>query len=308
MQRNAIQNNVFGNLNPEDMSKIQKKVVPDSRLRLCSTFMAPSREIVPIAECLVAYDTKTDAIVKFISAFIPPPRDNAHKGVKYLISKDERGEHKPVVIAWNGQKKEGSFWNPHFLTAYLDFGKLPLTCETAEFRVLRVYRAGIRATARFELLNFAMPAPGHDVDKHTMHVEAPFNSVPPIQLARCYKHLYWWQKQIVGHLGEFAGVDLLAALGLGIKRNLDQAVARGAMTPEVKEDILHDHSEDPVEVSEPLSASFGLGKTNMVEADEGQDFYVPDNPMLKTLPYKDAEDETENEGKENEEQAVQLYD
>jgi hypothetical protein len=301
MKRNEIQNSVFGNLKPEAMTKIEKSVVPDSRLRLCSTFMAPSREIVPIAECLVAFDTKTDAIVKFISAFIPPPRDNSHKGVKYLISKDGGGEHKPVVIAWSGVKKEGSFWNPHFLTAYLDFGKLPMTCETAEFRVLRAYRAGIRTPARFELLAFDMPAPGHDVDKHTMRVESPFNSVPPIQLTRCYKHLYWWQKQIVGHLGEFAGVDLAAALGLGIKRSLDQAVAQGAMTPDVKDEILHDHSDDPVEVTESLGESFALSGKNMVQAEEGQDFYVPDNPMLKTLPHKE-EDQAE------EEQAVQLFD
>jgi hypothetical protein len=310
-QRNAIQNNVFGSLKPEDMSMIQKKVVPDSRLRLCSTFMAPSREVVPIAECLVAYDTRSDTIVKFISAFIPPPRDNAHKGIKYLISKDDAGDHKPVVIAWNGIKKEGSFWNPHFLTAYLDFGKLPMSCETAEFRVLRAYRAGIRAPARFELLAFDMPKPGHDVDKHTMQVEAPFNSVPPIQLARCYKHLYWWQKQIIDHLGAFAEIDLMSALGLGIKRNLDQAVAQGALSSEVKDDILHDHSDDPVEeVSESLGESFARSGKNMVQANEGEghDFYVPDNPLLKTMPHKADEDEDTTEEKENEEQAVQLYD
>jgi len=293
MQKNSLQNNVFGNIKFEDMKKIEKNVVQDSRIRLCSTLMTPSREVVPIAEALVAYDTKTDTIIKFISAFVPPPRDNAHKGVKYLISKDaQTGEHKPVVIAWNGQKKEGSFWNPHFLTAYLDFGKLPMTCESAEFAVLRAYRAGIRTPARFELLAFDMPNPGQDVDKRTMDVVAPFNSVPPIQLARCYKHLYWWQKQIIEHFGAFAGVDLMSALGLGIKRKLDQAVAQGEMTKEVEEDILHDHSEDPVAMEEPLGTSFELSGKNMVPAEDGKDFYVPDNPMLKTMPDREEEEES----------------
>jgi hypothetical protein len=305
MKQQAIQNNVFGNLKTEDMKKIEKNVVKDSRLRLCSTLMTPSREVVPIAECLVAFDTKSDAIVKFIAAYVPPPRDNAHKGIKYLISKDSQtGEHKPVVIAWNGQKKEGAFWNPHFLTAFLDFGKLPMACETAEFRVLRAYRAGIRAPARFELLNFEMPPPGQDVDKHTFEVEAPFNSVPPIQLAKCYKHLFWWQKQIIEHLGQYAGIDLMSALGLGIKRKLDQAVAQGTMTPDVEEDILHDHSEDPVEMTESLGTSFELSGKNMVEAEEGEgkDFFVPDNPLLKTTMAGKEEDET------REEQSVELFD
>jgi len=302
MKKNEIQNNLFGNVNSADMRKIQNKVVSDSRIRLCSTLMTPSREIVPIAEALVAFDPTTDTIVKFISAFIPQPKDKSHKGIKYLISKHaETGEHKPVVIAWNGQKKEGSFWNPHFLTAHLDYSKLPMTNENTEFRIFRTYRAGIRVPARFELLKFNSPEPGQDVDKRTLRVEAPFNSVPPIQLTKCYKNFFWWQKQIINQLGIFAGVDLCSALGLGIKRKLDQAVQKGEMTPEVQENILHDHSEDPVEVSEPLSASFGLGKANMVEADEGQDFYVPVNPMLQTMPHKETEEETEEE-------TVELFD
>jgi hypothetical protein len=304
MKNNNIQNNVFGQLNSADMQKIKSKVVADSRIRLCGSYMAPSREIVPVAEALVAFDPHSGSIVKFISAFIPPPRDNSHRGIKYLISKHaETGGHKPVVIAWNGQKKEGSFWNPHFLTAHLDYSKLPMTNEAAEFRVLRAYRAGIRAAHRFELLSFEMPKPGQDVDKRTMYVEAPFNSVPPIQLTKCYKNFFWWQKQILEVLGLFAGVDLMSSLGLGIKRKLDQAVAAGNLSPEMEEDILHDHSDDTVEeVKESLAESFGIG--GMVKAEEGADFYVPDNPLLKTMPHKEeaVDEETVDE------ETVELYD
>jgi hypothetical protein len=134
-----------------------------------------------------------------------------------------------------------------------------------------------------------MPKPGQDVDKRTMRVEAPFNSVPPIQLAKCFKQIYWWQKQIVNQIGIFAGIDLCSALGLGIKRKLDKAVQQGTMSAQVAEDILHDHSED--EVSEPLAVSLGLGSANMVKAEEGQDFYVPTNPMLKTMPDREEEEE-----------------
>ena len=280
--KNEIQNGIFGG--DAANQQLKKLVIKDSRIRLCATVLTPSREIVPIAEALVAYDTQTGTIVKFISAFIPPPADGSHHGIKYLISKDAKtGEHKPTVIAWKG-KKDSGFWNPHFLTAFLDYSKLPMAYEHAEFRVLRAYRAGLRAPARFELLAFDTPQAGQDVDKHTMVVECPFNSVPPIQLARCYKHLFWWQKQILNEIGLFSGVDLMAALGLGIKRKLDQAVAKGDMTPEMEEEILHDHSQDPVEMEEPLRASFGLPATHMVAAEEGdgKDFYVPDNPLAKT--------------------------
>jgi hypothetical protein len=288
--KHEIQNSLFGG---DAANQLKKLIIKDSRIRLSATVRTPSREIVPIAEALVAYDTQTGTIIKFISAFIPPPVDGAHCGIKYLISTDrETGLHKPVVIAWQG-KKDSGYWNPSFLTAYLDYSKLPMAYEHAEFRVLRAYRAGLRAPARFELLAFDTPPAGQDVDKHTMTVECPFNSTPPIQLARTYKHLFWWQKQILNEIGLFAGVDLMAALGLGIKRKLDQAVAKGDMTPAMKEEILHDHSEDPVEMEEPLRASFGLPGKRKGAAEEG--FYVPDNPLAKTAGAEEAEEEEEME-------------
>ena len=303
MKKNdKIQNNVFGQLNSADMQKIEKRVIPDSRITLCSTRLTPSREIVPIAEALVAYDTRKDKIIKFISAFIPPYKRACHQGIKFLLSKNAKGEHKPVVIAWQGKKKEGTFWNPHFLTGFLDYSKLPMACAHAEFRVLRAYRSNLRVPARFELLKFNTPKPGEDVDKRTMHVEIPFNSVPPIALAGSYKGLFWWQKEIVTEMSNFSGVNMLTALGIGINSKLTEAVQNGVMSEQVKEDILHDHSEDPVEaveeVSESLAESFGV----RVKAEDGQDFYVPENPMLKTMAEKDVYAE------EEEEDLVEFYD
>lgn len=294
MKNSTIDNGLFGKVETSKMEALQKSAIKDSRIRLCGSLMAPSQEVVPIAEALVAFDPTTDTIIKFIAAFIPPSPWCSHKGVKYLISKHANGEHKPVVIHHDGVKKEGAYWNPHFLTGFLDYTKLPMSNEHAEFRVLRAYRAGIRTPARFELLTFKQPEPGQDVDKRTMAVEIPFNSVPPIQLAYCHKSLFWWQKQLVGELGDFSGVDLTTVLGLGIKRKLDKAVQTGVISETIAEDILHDHSEDPVEVSESIAASFGVA--NMVSAeDEGSDFYVPTNPLLMS-------------DKEEEEELVDLHD
>lgn len=296
--RNQIENGIFGKLSAEQMGKVKAEVIPDAKIRLCGTLMTPSRDIVPISEALVAYDPVSDTIVKFIAAFIPPHPNAPHQGVKYLVSKDHCGDHKPVVITNNGkadrkQNKGGKkmFWNPHFLTAFLDYSKLPMNVAQAEFRVLRVYRAGLRVKHRFELLAFDTPKVGENVDKKTMRLELPFNSVPPIALARCYKAMFWWQTQILFELSDFSGVDLSVALDLGIKRKLDQAVQTGTMAPEVEEAILHDHSEDPVEgeVSEPLSVSLGIN--NMVQPEEGKPFYVPDNPLLQTMPEKEYEEE-----------------
>lgn len=285
-----IQNNVFGQLNSAEMQKIEKQVVPDSRIRLCSTLLTPSREIVPIAECLVAYDTRTDTISKFIAAFVPQYNGSSHMGIKFLLSKTQTGNHKPVVIAWHGKNKEGTYWSPHFLTGFLDYAKLPMMCGDAEFRVLRAYRSDLRAPARFELLTFTHPGQGKDVDKRTMRVEMPFNSVPPINLVGSYKGLFWWQQAIVTEMSRFSGVNMLPAIGIGISNKLTQAVQQGVMSEQVKEDILHDHSEDPVEeVVESLGESFGV----RVKAEDGQDFYVPANPMLQTMPHKEEEVEEE---------------
>lgn len=296
MNNNQIDNNVFGKLDAAQLSQIKSQVIPDAKIRLCGTLMTPSREIVPIAEALVAYDPQSDTIVKFLAAFIPPHPRATHDGVKYLISKDEDGQHKPIVITHDKNKKNKNnpskkmFWNPHFLTAFLDYEKLPVYCAHAEFRILRAYRAGLRVPYRFELLAFDIPNPGDNVDKKTMQVEVPYNSVPPIHLARCYRTMFWWQKQIVAEISDFSGVDLSTALGLGIKRKLDQAVKAGHMAQAVEEEILHDHSEDPVEVSEPLSVSLGIN-TNMVKDEEGKSFFVPDNPMLKNVKEEEEEEE-----------------
>ena len=92
---------------------------------------------------------------------------------------------------------------------------------------------------------------------------------------------------------DFSGLDITTALGLGIERKISQAVRAGAITPVIEKEILHDHSEDPTEeVSEPLSVSLGVNLgVNMVEDEEGKPFFVPDNPMLKTMPEKEEEEE-----------------
>jgi hypothetical protein len=325
MKKNSsINNGLFNNVTPSKMEAIRNNVVRDSRIQLWSWFETLSKEEVPVAEALVAYDSSTDTVVKFIAAFIPPYKDSRHQGIKFLISEYDNGEHKPMAIHHTGKKKKlEHWWNPNFQVAYLDYSKLPALNENAEFRVLRAYRAGIRTRARFELLAFPTPAAGQDVQRNSRYVEAPFNSVPPIRLAYCHKKLYEWQKRIINEIGMFSGVDLGTALGLGIKHKLDKSVKAGLISNAVVDEILHDHSEDPIdekydipvnpmlqtvgaseeEFSESIAESFGVSNMEQHEDEEGRDYYVPPNPLLKTMPEKEEEEEEEEE-----EELVDLYD
>ena len=263
-----INNNLFGGLSSEKLAAVSNAVVKDSPIRLCSTYLTPAREVVPICEALVAYNPEKDEIVKFISAFVPGYPGAAHQGVKFMISKNHQdGSHRPVVVK-NKPGQSGFYWNEVFQTAYLDYGKLPATIQS-EFRVLRAYRQGIRTRARFELLSFDHPAPGQPVDKRTMKVEQMWNGCPPIALAQAFKGLFWWQEMVVNFISQFSGVDLTSCLGLGIARTLASSVS-----PAQLNDLLHDHSE---EVSEPLSVTFG--GVNMVTPEEGKPFYAPEIPV-----------------------------
>lgn len=309
-KRNKLDNGIFSKVTSKQMESVRAVVVPDTRINLASTLLTPSRDIVPIAEALVAYDTKEDKIVKFIAAFIPPHKNASHDGVKYIISRNQNtGNHKGIVIRHNKNnlpKDKKMFWNPNILVAYLDYSKLPMTAMDAEFRILRAYPAGLRVPYRFEILNFKTNQGDAAVDKRTVRVESVWNSCPPIALAPVHRSFGWFQENILCELSDFSQIDMTKALGLGIDYKLDKAVRSGQLAPEVKQEILHDHSEDPVEeegilseseeVSEPISVSLGIN--NMVEDEEGKPFYVPENPLA--LNTNDMEDE--------EEQLVDLHD
>jgi hypothetical protein len=293
--KNQIQNNVFGQLDEMEIAKIP--VAKAGCIRLWAWRTTKSQEIVPTAEALVAYDPATDTIVKFIAAFVPPPLDGSHKGIKYFISKDSTGGHHPVLFYWDDEQhtskpkkeKNKKFWHKEFFTGYLDYGMLPMNCATAEFRLLRAYREGVRTPARFELISFQMPMPGELAEKDTFVLECTYNGVPPIQLSRCLGPVFRRQKEIIEELGYYAGMDLSSALGLGIKRKLETAVSKGVLPAAAVAEILHDHSEDPVEEGFSESMAATMGTTNMVRAEEGKDFYVPDNPLVKAAREEEEE-------------------
>jgi hypothetical protein len=107
------------------------------------------------------------------------------------------------------------------------------------------------------------------------------------------RQMYGCSRQAMLEIGKFAGVSMEPAFGIKIQEKVDNAVKTGVIAQEVAEDILHDHSEDPVEVAEPLAQDmkdFGK-KSNMVEDEEGRDFYVPDNPLVKTMAHKVTDEE-----------------
>ena len=264
---NTLNNNLFGGMSASKLKAVEQKATRHSTIKICSTYLTPAREVVPIAECLVAYSPVTDTITKFIAAFVPASPSAKHQGCKFLISKNQDGSHRPVLVKNHGKSDPDFYWNEAFQSVFLDHSMLP-SIGHSEFRVLRTYRKDVRGQHRFELLNFEQPPAGQPVNKKTMVVEQQWNSVPPIALARTLKGFFWWQRQITEELSAFSGVDLMVCLGLGIERTLAQSVE-----PKQLEEILMDHSE---EVGEPLSVTFGV--TNMVTPEEGKPFYVPEIP------------------------------
>lgn len=273
--KSTIQNGIFSGVEPQNVEQFRDAATRDPRIRLCSTYMTPSREVVPVAEALVAFDPETGDIVKFIGAFVPGSPDSRHDGVKFIISKHDDGKHKPIIIN-NGDpstKPKGFYWNPNFQTAHLDYGKLPYTVPHAEWRVLRAYRHDMRVPYRFEVLAFDIPPAGVDVDKRTMRPVLSCTGLPPIKLAGSYKGFQWWQNAILMEMSMFSGVDLSS---LGIEESVKKKVKAGEVSAETAKDMLKDHSE-PEEVIEPLAQTFGV--VGMQQPEEGKAFYAPPVPV-----------------------------
>lgn len=242
--RNNIQNSVFGSLSNEQMKSLESKALQAPKIRLCSTYLTPSREVVPIAEALVAFDTATNQIIKFVAGFVPGNEFGGHQGKKYLISrKNAQGRHNPVCVSKGDNPGSAEkFWNDHMLITHLDHDKLPWSCATAEYRVLRAYRQDIRAKARFELLTFHTPKTG-DVDKRTMAVTWR-GAHPNFSLDKYVKGFFWWTQSLLAEFSAFSGVDLMNNLTIRNKVMKEE-------TPELAAEMLHDHSED-VEVENDI--------------------------------------------------------
>lgn len=304
MKSNQLENGVFGNLSGAEVTKLRESAIKDSSILLRSELQTASKEVINVSEALVAYDTAKGVIVKLIAANVPRHANATHEGFKFLISRNQDGSHRPVLIYHHGENEKNGKrikWNPWGLVAYLDYSKLPMNCSSAEFRILRAYRAGMRSPHRFELLSFAEPAPGEQVNRErpgALKVEAVFNDIPPIRFVLMERQMYGCSRQAMLEIGKFAGMPLEAAFGLQIQEAVTKAVKAGDLSTEIAEDILHDHSEDPVEVAAPLAQDmkdFGKKSSNMLEDEEGRDFYVPDNPLLKTMAHKGMEAEEEVE-------------
>lgn len=296
MKKQQLENNVFGNLSVQEVAKLRDSAIKDSSILLKSEMQTASKEVVTVSEALVALDTSKGVIVKLIAANVPRHANAPYEGFKFLISRNQDGSHRPVMIYHHGENEKNGKkikWNPWGLVAHLDYSKLPMNCSSAEFRILRAYRAGTRSPHRFELLSFAEPAPGEQVNRErpgALKVEAVFNNVPPIRFVLMERQMYGCSRQAMLEIGKFAGVSMEVAFGLQIKDKVDKAVVTGDITPEVAEDILHDHSEDPVEVSSTLAQDMKSYGKNIVASEEGEPFFVPDNPMLQTMPEKQAEE------------------
>jgi hypothetical protein len=314
MNRNSIQNNVFGSLNASQMKQVESKALSAPKIRLCSSFYTPSREIVPISEFLVAFDTKTNSIIKFVAGIVPRAEFNKHSGMLFLINRDNparRQNPKKVylgirnadrltaaekVAAWEKDLVKHLSEKCHKLTMYnepwveekiqkymayneelsqitgsdlsddkkivqledlaaecgfitdflqvpLDYEKLPWSCATAEYRVLRAYRRDIRSKTRFELLNFTAPKTGIVDKKYNMHVIWSGNN-PPFDVDKYIKGFFDWTRYILKELSNFTGTDITHNLTIYNRVMREE-------TPDVAAEMLHDHSEDTLLLSEP---------------------------------------------------------
>ncbi|MEN6636840.1 MAG: hypothetical protein ABFC56_13385 [Clostridiaceae bacterium] len=278
-----VQNTIFSGIRPEQMVDIRRKAIPAPKITLCSTYLTPSREVVPIAEALVAWDPVRRVVAKFIAAFVPGSPASGHEGKKFLISRKNPQERQTPILIEKRENGNPNFpWNGILLRTHLDSDKLPQTVQT-EFRILRAYRYDVRTRYRFEILAFDIPQTG-DIDKRTMRLECAIPRIPPIELVQLFGGFVWWQKAIAEELSMFSGEDIAFVLGLDARVRED--LRSGKISPEDAEAMLADHSAEG-EQTESLAETLGVkGVTpNMKHEDEeGKEFFVPRNPMLSGLP------------------------
>lgn len=283
---NSPKNNVFTGLDNDKMRQIESRAIPHPTILLASTYLTPSREVVDVAEALVAYDSHRGVVTKFIAAFVPGCRENGHDGRKFLISrKNEKGYQKPIVIEKreNQPVSEGDkpfHWNNRILRVYLDPDKLPMTAAS-EFRILRAYRHDVRTRYRFEILAFDMPRTGQ-VDKRTMRLEKAIPRIPPLELVNLFGGFVWFQKEICQELSMFSGEDV--SLVLGLEAQVREDLRNGKISPEQAEAMMADHSqEEPRGRQESMAETLGTQHMVLPEDGEGRPFYAPPNPFDAAL-------------------------
>lgn len=296
-----VRNSIFGKLNSAQITALQETVPPPAqpvRINMCRSVMhfQPVKHISFIAEGLVAFDPKRDAIVKFISLFIPA-HDGQKRGKWFKVSAsnallppipvEDDPTHKPAWLEWN---------------------KMPQPSDGLEFRILRCYFNNKHpGKPMFEILNFDLPEKeGEMVDRKTLVVEQIFNSVPLFALRE-----NWWHLLILKYLGRFVGAELITSTDT--KAVLQRLVASNAISQSTFDEILSEGDEEeeetvaeailptltatavrqaPPAAYSPASAGMVSGMATTVASQDGGEEEDDEGPTNQLVVQPEEEEET----------------
>jgi hypothetical protein len=236
------------------------------------------------AEALVAWDTATGFILKFIATYIPGETPTS-SGKYHGIMPDGRPAWPQKVEPQRFTNEAGEEFTerPNLRPAFLDFNKLPAK-PGVEFRLLRVYRRDVQLAQRCEILNFQVPPPpyprGSDTlakkersktIRRSLTVEDCWPDTPPLAV---YDNPY--HREILKGLSKFAGCEFVNTLALAAT-----VQASGGDPTELLKDESADE-EEPVNiqamgetvapqdepVDEPEVQTEGITDTIQVEEEE----------------------------------------
>lgn len=209
--------------------------------------MSKFGEVFNVAEALVAWDTTTGHIIKFIAAYIPA-KDVGGVGKFHGIMPDGRPAWPQKVEPQTFRSPDGEqefVERPMLRPAFLDWNKLPAKAGV-EFRLLRVYRDDVSLAQKSEILSFQIPPPPYPTAKdmhakkerskqirRSLNVEDCWEGTPPLAV--------WdnpYHREILKGLSKFSGTEFINTLA--VEANL---TAQGNSPEEVAE-LMKDESEE----------------------------------------------------------------
>lgn len=256
-------------------------------LRLNGTLCASKAfmDFVSISECLVAFDTTTNKVVRFIDAFIPGANRN-ESGTRFKIS----AAGAPMYAMPTPAKQA-------FQYAYFDWFKLPAS-SAVEFKLLRIYAAGVRCRAKIQIIDLNIPATGELMrSPKTMRDRLLLNECGDIFAMRKIKEkngkeTHAWHDAILEDLSVFSGMNLYNSLGGG-RSALTELTASGGISKATLSSIIEDAKQQEQEEVQIESMADTIATPQMQEEEEEDQGYIPINPLLKNEKMEEEEEEVE---------------
>lgn len=181
-----------------------------------TVYIKEDRITADIAEALVAYNPRTDTIVKICGLFIPAYLEDTPPFAWRLRGDGQPTGPTPVKPRpHDGVQTPGRDAQVVSQKFFLDDDKLPAGCE---WRILRGFRLDRpQYHHAFQILSFVIPTfsagqpPTKDTDmmveRSTLREEGTFNSLPRFSLTR-EGAFGAWHVSAMQALGEFVGIDV----------------------------------------------------------------------------------------------------